>query len=120
MYCTAAGRAYLSALPEQEMLSLVAASSFVRHTHWTECNPKRIVDLLKEAKKNGYAYNKEEYFIGDMTVAAPIMGGSGRPVGAVHVVAPTSRWTLKAACAKLAPSVIEASRGISNGVRAAT
>ena len=32
--------------------------------------------------------------MGDMTLSAPIVGPHGQPLGAVHVVAPTSRWTM--------------------------
>jgi DNA-binding IclR family transcriptional regulator len=37
---------------------------------------------------------------------------------AVHVVAPTGRWTLGDARQRLAPAVIDCARGISNSIRA--
>jgi IclR family pca regulon transcriptional regulator len=120
MYCTGSGRAYLSALPIEEARGIVEGSALVAHTQWTVTQVDAIMDSIIEAKREGYAYNKEEFFLGDMTIAAPIMGGSGRPVGAVHVVAPTSRWTLEDCKAKLAPAVLEAARGISSIVRPAT
>jgi len=120
MYCTASGRAYLSALPEEEALALITASPLEKHTYWTETDPEKIMMLLVQAKRDGFASNKEEYILGDMTIGAPVMGRSGRPLGAVHVVAPTSRWTLESACAKLAPHVIKSARGIGTAVHAAT
>ncbi len=57
-------------------------------------------------------------FLGDMSVAAPIVGAQGRPLGAVHVVAPTSRWTAADAEQRLAPAAIECARGISASARA--
>lgn len=70
------------------------------------------------ARQRGYAVNREELFLGDMTLAAPVVGGRGRPVAAVHVVAPTSRWTPEEAEKRLAPALIACARSLSNSVRA--
>ena len=56
-------------------------------------------------------------FLGDMTLAAPIFNSNGVPVAAVHVVVPTSRWTLQDAEDKMASSVIQCARAISNSIR---
>jgi len=117
MYCTACGRAYLSALPEDEARALLAASDLQRHTQWTETDPARLMDLIQEARRTGIAHNKEELFLADMTLAAPIVGRRGAPVAAVHIVAPTSRWTLDEAFARLGPALLDCARGITNAVR---
>jgi len=117
-YCTGSGRAYLSALPWEEAASIIERSDLVRHTEWTECDIDRLRDIILETKRRGFAYNKEEFYLGDMTVGAAVMGARGRPIGAVHVVAPTSRWSLEAACERLGPAVIECANGISRSIRA--
>ena len=78
---------------------------------WKQNRPK-----LAACRKQGYAYNAEELFMGDMGIAAPIVDQRGRPQGAVHVSPPTSRWTLEAAQQKLAPMVIECARAISSAL----
>lgn len=118
MYCTGAGRAFLSALPEAEARQLLAAAPRVAHTRHTKTDVNEIMALLRGARRQGYATNCEELFLGDMVVAAPIIGAHGRPVAAVHVVAPTSRWSLKEAELRLAPAAIECARAISTSVRA--
>ena len=95
MYCTSAGRAYLSVLPEAEARA-----------------------LLRSARTQGYATNREELFLGDMAIGAPVIAAHGQPVAAVHVVAPTSRWSLEEATQRLAPAVLECARAISNSARA--
>lgn len=120
MYCTACGRAYLSALPEDEAKALLAASPIERHTQWTETSPARLMKIVQEARRTGIAHNKEELFLGDMTLAAPIMGRRGVPVAVVHIVAPTSRWTLEDARARLGPTLLDCARGIANAVRSIT
>jgi len=118
MYCTGSGRAYLSALPEEEARQLLLASERVAHTEHTKTDTHEIMDLLGNARRRGYAVNREELYLGDMSIAAPIMGAQGLPMGAVHVVAPTSRWTLTEAEQRLAPAALECARAISNSVRA--
>ncbi|MGY2489215.1 IclR family transcriptional regulator [Cupriavidus sp. CP313] len=118
MYCTGSGRAYLSALPEGEALTLIERSERVAHTPHTRTDVAEIVATLREARQRGYAINCEELFHGDMTLAAPVIAGNGRPLGAIHVVAPTSRWSLEEAQARLAPPLLQSARAISSSVRA--
>lgn len=118
MYCTGSGRAYLSALPLQEALDRLRQMERIALTPHTATDVDDIAARLAQARHSGYATNCEEMFIGDMTIAAPVIGSLGRPVAAVHVVLPTSRWTLDQARERLAPAVIECARGISASVRA--
>jgi DNA-binding IclR family transcriptional regulator len=55
-----------------------------------------------------------------MTIAAPIISNQGAAVAAVHVVTPTSRWTLAEAERKIGPLVLECARSISNSIRTLT
>jgi IclR family pca regulon transcriptional regulator len=117
MYCTSGGRAYLSALPAAEARALLQASARSAHTEHTKTAVDEIEALLVAAQRQGYASNREELFLGDMALGAPVVGALGRPLASVHVVAPTSRWTLAEAEQKLAPLLIECARGISNAAR---
>jgi PcaR/PcaU/PobR family beta-ketoadipate pathway transcriptional regulator len=118
MYCTSSGRAYLSALPPPEAQELLARSQIVRHTEHTVVDMDEVLERLAAARRRGYATNREEMFLGDMTIGAPVLNAQGRPIGAVHVLAPTSRWTLADAEQRLAPAVIECARAVSNSARA--
>ena len=117
MYCTGSGRAFLSALPVYEALARLGVMNRVAFTANTVTDLAMLGERLAEARQQGYATNREELFIGDMSIAAPVVGSQGRPVAAVHVVAPTSRWTFEDARQKLAPAVIDCARGISNSIR---
>lgn len=118
MYCTASGRAFLSALPEDEARQLLQQSERIEHTEHTRTDVDEIMGLLRNARRQGYATNREELYLGDMNIAAPILGAQGLPVGSAHVVAPTSRWTLAELEQRLAPAALECARAISNSVRA--
>ncbi len=117
MYCTASGRAYLSALPEQEARALIEASDRVAHTMHTCTDVDDILQALRQARQQGFATNAEELFLGDMTIAAPVLGSQGRPVASVHVVAPTSRWTIDEAVRKLAPTLLLCARSLTSSAR---
>jgi DNA-binding IclR family transcriptional regulator len=75
-----------------------------------------IVQTLREARQRGYAINREELFLGDMTLAAPVLAptaAAGRhPRGG-----PTSRWTLEEAERRLAPPLLQCARAVTSSVR---
>lgn len=118
MYCTGSGRAFLSALPDYQALAHLRAVPLVAHTMYTCTDEDELVEHLHRAARQGYAVNKEELFLGDMTLAAPIRNGRGEPVAAVHIVAPTSRWRQQDAEEKLAPLLLDCARSLSNSIRA--
>jgi IclR family transcriptional regulator, pca regulon regulatory protein len=115
MYCTASGRAYLSALPGAEVQLLLRQSSLRALTPMTIIDPKRIQELIAAAHIDGYSCSDQECYRGDVTVAAPVIGEGGHPIGAVNISAPTSRWTLEELRVKLAALVMETARAISSG-----
>jgi len=117
LYCTACGRAWLSALPESEALALLRASERRAHTRHTLLDEAAILAELAQARERGWALNREELLLGDMVLGAPVIGPHGRPVAAVHVVAPTSRWTPESARARLAPALLACVRGLSSAAR---
>ncbi len=116
-YCTSSGRAWLSALPSEIALTQLRAAPMPRHTQWTQTREADIIALLREARKNGYAINREELFLGDMTLGAPLLDGNGSPVAAVHIVAPTSRWSPQDAIDQLVPSLLDCARALNNAIR---
>ncbi|NRF50458.1 IclR family transcriptional regulator, partial [Pseudomonas stutzeri] len=60
-----------------------------------------------------YAYADEEFFQGDVNVAAAILNEDSQPIAAVNISVPKPRWTLERARQDLAPLVIRAARAIS-------
>lgn len=115
MYCTASGRAYLSALSAAEAQQVLRQSTLQPLTPMTITDPQRIVELIETAHAEGFSCSNQECYRGDVTVASPVIGEGGHPVGAINISAPTSRWTLEEMRAKLAPLVMETARAISSG-----
>lgn len=118
MYCTSAGRAFLSGLPETEVRAMLKASDRRQYTPHTCTEVAKLAELIRQARTRGFAFNNQEYYLGDVNVAAPVLSSGGRAIAAIHVSAPTSRWQIAEAMKKLGPMVIDCARAISNAARA--
>jgi len=118
MHCTASGRAYLSALPLAEAQKILRRSTLKQFTPMTLTDPEQIMERLQQAREAGFAWSDQEYFRGDVTIAAVVLGDEGRPVGAVNVSAPTSRWTLEALREKFSSVLLETVCAASGGIAA--
>jgi IclR family transcriptional regulator, pca regulon regulatory protein len=116
MFCTAAGRAYLSRLPADEVSDILDRSVLRALTPNTVTDKKRVLALIRKAREAGYASANQECYRGDLTIGAPIMGGHGRPVAAVNISGPTSRWTLEDLAQRWAPLLMETARAASSGM----
>jgi IclR family transcriptional regulator, acetate operon repressor len=98
LHATAAGKAWLSTLSDEEAVRLVLEQGF-RGPDETGPRAVRTVEeflaMLNEARKLGFATSIEEAAIGVNSVAAPIVddSGSGTAVGAIIVVGPSARMT---------------------------
>ena len=112
MFCTASGRAYLSALPQEEVEELLGRSLPQAFTPSTITDLRVIRKLVAEARHNGYAWANEEYFRGDINIAAPVRDAKGIALGAINVSLPTSRWTLDAGRERIPPMLLETVRAI--------
>ncbi len=115
MYCTASGRAYLSALPPAAARRILGRSRPTAHTPQTLTDPQQIWKRIQAARESGYAWSDQEYYRGDVTIAAPVLGEDGQPLAAVNISAPTSRWTLAQLRAKLAPLLLQSAQAASLG-----
>lgn len=118
MYCTASGRAYLSALPPAEAQRIVRRSALRQFTPMTLTDPAQILERIELAREAGYAWSDQECYRGDLTIAAVVMGDDARPVAAINISAPTSRWTLDEMRSRLASVLLETTRAASGGIAA--
>lgn len=112
-FCTAAGRAILSRLDEAEAMARLGHAERKPMNELTRTELPALRDALAEARRLGYALNDQEAFIGDISIAAPLICRSGVPVGAVNIAVPSPRWKVEAARRALAPQVVATARNIS-------
>jgi DNA-binding IclR family transcriptional regulator len=107
-YCTAAGIAMLSRLERGEARDVLSRSSlraFTPHTTW------RLADLIHKltvSEARGYATAFEEYYNGDLSVAAAVLDRRRQPVGAISISVSRDRYTPEQAEERFAPLVVAA------------
>jgi DNA-binding IclR family transcriptional regulator len=116
MFCTAAGRAYLSRLPAEEVTEILDRSALRPLTATTVTDRQQVLALIGEARERGYSRANQECYRGDLTLGAAVMGPHGRPVAAINISGPTSRWTLEELAQRWAPLLMETARAASSGM----
>ncbi len=112
-YCTAPGRAMLAFLPDDQVKDILDRSDLCALTPHTITDRWAIMDRLAKVRSVGYELAEQEVYIGDVSVAAPVLDYSGRAVAAVNIGVPSPRWSPARVERDLAPIVIETARAIS-------
>jgi IclR family transcriptional regulator, pca regulon regulatory protein len=113
MYCTGAGRAYLATLPRKDVQRILRHSDLLAYTPMTLTDSRQILGQIDAARAAGYAWTAQEYYRGDLTIAAPVLAADGTPVAAINISAPTSRWTLDELRARFSSVLLETARAAS-------
>ena len=90
-HCTALGKVLLASLDEAALLSLIYGHPLVSLTPNTITDPDQLREEVRRVREQGFAVDREEYEIGLMCVAAPILDDTGRTCGAISIAGPTSR-----------------------------
>ena len=82
---TSMGRVLLAHLPEDERERRVAATQLAALTPRTTTDPEKLLRLLAQVRRQGFALVNEELELGLMSLAVPIRDRAGRVVAAVNV-----------------------------------
>jgi len=93
-YCTAAGRAILAFQPESRIAAAAAAPMPAR-TPKTITDPDKLLKLLANVRRLGYAIEDEESELGMRAVAAPVYDAQSDVVGAIAIAGPVQRLSLR-------------------------
>ncbi|HET8746915.1 MAG TPA: IclR family transcriptional regulator [Ramlibacter sp.] len=116
-FCTAAGRAILSRLDAAEALTHLKAARRTRMTPHTVTDLNGLRERLEQARELGYALNDQEAFLGDVSVAAPLMDHRGHPLGAVNIAVPSPRWKVEDVVARLVPALLRTAATINDELK---
>jgi len=84
-YCTGVGKALLSSLPTDQVVSLLREFPPTRRTPETITDPIRLLEEIKATAERGYAIDNGEHEEGIKCLAAPVRGYGGDVVGAVSL-----------------------------------
>lgn len=90
-YCTSGGKVLLAYLPDEARERLLKTA---RLKAYTENTITRLGDLETEfaqIRERGYALNNQEYSVGIVGIAVPILGPDGQPLATLALHAPAVR-----------------------------
>lgn len=111
---TSIGHAWLSCLPEEEAMHLVARQGFDGRGYGPKAprTSAEVLRYLRAARRSGHAKIRETYEAGTAAVAAPVVHpGTTVPVGALCVAGPAFRLT-DAYMDRCLPSLLAAAREV--------
>jgi IclR family transcriptional regulator, pca regulon regulatory protein len=112
-FCTAPGRILLAFADPKVVNTALAKPLLVRRTEFTETDPAELREILRQVRRQGYSFCNQEAFIGDISIAAPVMNRGGEVVAAVNVAVPYPRWSVAKAQRQLVPVIKEIAREVS-------
>ncbi len=91
LYCTAAGKLYLTEKTDDEFERLCPAESLIKLTEHTIVNKKELINCVQQAKKNDFAVDDEECELGVRCVAVPLRKFNSEIVATISVTGPIFR-----------------------------
>ena len=112
LYCTSAGRAILSQLPQEELDAYLDSAELSPRTARTVTSKEELKKMLARFRAQGYAEEIEENEDNIRCLGGAITDRDGYPVAAISLTAPTFRFTDEDA-AKYGPMIAEFAREIS-------
>ena len=112
-YCTSGGHAILSLMPRASVEALLDARPLKAMTPMTVTDRARLLELIDQARQEGFSVTNQQILIGELAVAAPIVDGYGLPIGAVQCSVSTADWSFDRVRAELAPQVLQTANRIS-------
>lgn len=90
LHCTAAGKAILAHMSEEEVDSIIELHGLPTHTEQTISNREELHAELETIRKEGFSVNGEEQNNGIAAVGVPLLH-NGEVLGAVSISGPTHR-----------------------------
>jgi len=111
-FCTAAGRAILAFMPADQAQAILKGPREPMTQH-TVTALDALGAILEQVRRDGFVINDQEAFIGDISLAAPVVNADREVLGAINIAVPSPRWTVERTREELAPLVLDCARAIS-------
>jgi DNA-binding IclR family transcriptional regulator len=118
LHAVSSGQVFLAQLPAPT-LSRYLAEPLERFTPNTLVTAPALLERLRDVRREGHAWVREEFAIGISSVAAPIADARGEVVAAIHVHGPSYRFPEPGAEDGIAQAVRAAASRIGARLRAA-
>ncbi|MGR3748818.1 IclR family transcriptional regulator domain-containing protein [Paracoccus sp. (in: a-proteobacteria)] len=83
-FCTSMGRVLLASLPERVVRQKLASGSLVRRTPYTETDPEKLIQILRDVRESGFSVIDQEVEVGLPSIAVPVLNSRGDVVAAIN------------------------------------
>lgn len=93
MHASGAGKAILSALPEDQVRKMVERAGLERFTEHTLTEPGPFFDELRVIHDRGWSFDREERYLGMSCIGSAIFDRNGHPIAAVSISGPSTRFS---------------------------
>ncbi len=99
LHCSASGKLFLAQMAPSQRKRLLSHTPLKAYTDNTITDPQRLEDELKKVRRDGYAFDAEEFLSGLLCIGmlVPTRGKSTRSNIGVAIQAPTVRMTTERA-----------------------
>ena len=116
LHAVSSGQVFLAQLPAP-MLARYLAEPLEQFTPNTLTDAGSLLERLRDVRRDGHAWVRDEFALGITSVAAPVADARGELVAAVHVHGPTYRFPPVGAEEPIAASVRAAAARIGDRLR---
>lgn len=101
LHATASGKMYLALMPAEKRATVLQHANFPKLTGFTLTQPDALEKACAQIRIDGYSADVEEFMLGLIGMAVPILDDKGECRATMALHAPTARMKLKDALAVL-------------------
>ena len=91
LHCSAAGKVWLTNLPDDRLNEVLKFVKFEPFTPYTIDSAEKLKESVKQARENGFAIDNQEYSTDLISVAAPVKNYRGRVIACITITSPALR-----------------------------
>ena len=95
LYCTSAGKLFLTKRSDDELDEYFATGKFQKYTPVTITAKAQLIKEMQKIRELGYAVDNEEYEIGTRSLAVPVYNDSAQIKASISVTGPAQRLSDK-------------------------
>jgi DNA-binding IclR family transcriptional regulator len=97
LHCSAIGKLFLALAPTPRRQRLLRSLELRRYTDGTITDKARLEAELRQIRKEQVSFDREEYLVGVVCMAVPVLGRNGEIIAALAIQAPEARMNVQAA-----------------------
>ena len=94
LHCSAIGKLFLALMPATRRRRLLQSLELRRFTDTTITERPRLEAELKQIRKEQVSFDREEYLVGVVCMAVPVIGRNGETLAAIAIQAPEARMSV--------------------------